>query len=452
MPFDLDATATHVSEPDVSFAVRAATLVVVDGPDRGTRLALGPGTTHIGTAPGNQLRLTDPTVSRMHAELVLRRDGIRITDSGSKNGTYVDGTRVRDADVAPGATIRVGATSLRLEAGDDAITVPLSPRDRLGDMLGASVEMRRLYAIIERVAPTEATVLIEGETGSGKELVAREIHHASQRRGGAFVAVDAGAIAPSVIESELFGHVRGAFSGAVSDRRGLFEEADGGTLFLDEIGELPIALQAKLLRALETHEVRRVGGNTSKRVDVRVLAATNRSLSESVNEGTFREELYHRLAVVEIHVPTLRSRREDIPMLAQHFFERFGVSEPVPPELLSALHTRGWPGNVRELRNFVQRYVTLRGAEPSPSIPPPPMSVGTLNPAVEALVPVHLPLKDARLAWMDEFDAVYVRTLLRRTKGNVTHAAEMAGVNRRFLQRLMARVGIRSDDEGGTDG
>jgi DNA-binding NtrC family response regulator len=446
-----DTFATRVLETDVSFAVRTATLFVVDGPDRGARLTLGPGTTRIGTAPGNDLRLTDPTVSRLHCELTLRRDGIRIADSGSTNGVLVDGTRVRDADVGPGAVVRVGATTLRIEVGDDAIDVPLSPRDHLGELLGASTEMRRMYAIVERVAPTEATVLIQGETGSGKELVAREIHNMSRRAQGPFVAVDAGAIAPNVIESELFGHLRGAFSGAVGDRRGLFEEADGGTIFLDEIGELPISLQAKLLRVLETHEVRRVGGNTSKRVDVRVLAATNRSLAQSVNEGAFREELYHRLAVVEVHVPPLRARREDIPMLAQQFFERFGASDAVPPDLLSALFTRGWPGNVRELRNFIERYVTLRAAPAESARTSLPPSV--LPPGVEALVPVHLPLKDARLAWMEQFETVYTRTLLARTRGNVTRAAEMAGVSRRFLQRLMARIGIgREDDEDADNG
>jgi DNA-binding NtrC family response regulator len=443
MPFQDSATSTHVLERSFALALRAAAVVVVEGPDRGARLALGSGTARIGTAGGNHLRLTDPTVSRLHAELQLRRDGIRLTDSASKNGTFVDGTRVRDADVATGSTIRIGATVLRIEAGEESIEVPLSPRDHLGEMLGASVEMRRLYAIIERVAPTDATVLVMGETGSGKELVARQLHELSRRAAAPFVAVDAGAIAPNVIESELFGHVRGAFSGAIGDRRGLFEEADGGTLLLDEIGELPISLQAKLLRVLETHEVRRVGGNTSKRVDVRVVAATNRSLGESVNEGSFREELYHRLAVVEIRVPPLRARREDIPMLAQHFFEGFGASEPVPPDLLSALHTRSWSGNVRELRNFIQRYVTLRGSS-GPSAPSG--AAPALASGLEPLVPVHLPLKQARDAWMEQFESVYARTLLRRTKGNVTHAAEMAGVNRRFFQRLMARNGMRSDE------
>jgi DNA-binding NtrC family response regulator len=448
-------STTRVLEGEPSFAVRAADIVVQEGPDRGARVKLGPGATRIGTAQGNQLKLHDPTVSRLHCEVQLRRDGVRIVDSGSTNGVIVDGTRVRDADITAGAAIRIGATTLRLELGDEPIQVPLSPRDRLGEILGASVEMRRLYAIVERVAPTDVTVLIQGETGSGKELVAREIHNGSRRADRPFVAVDAGAIAPTVIESELFGHVRGAFSGAVGDRRGLFEEAHGGTLFLDEIGELPIALQAKLLRVLETHEVRRVGANASRKIDVRVLAATNRTLARAVNEGEFREELYHRLAVVEIRVPPLRSRREDLPMLAQRFLERFGMLGPVPPDLLSNLVSRGWPGNVRELRNTIERYVALSASPGAAGFPPPP---STLPAGVEALIPVHLPLKDARLAWMEEFETVYTRTLLRNTGGNVTRAAELAGVSRRFLQRLMVRVGIRpegasreADDVGDDD-
>jgi DNA-binding NtrC family response regulator len=438
-------TSTHLllgAEGGLSF--RSAVLVVIEGPDRGMRVPLASGVTQIGTAVGSTVRLHDPTVSRVHCELTLRKDGVRATDCGSTNGTVIDGVRVRDADIGPGSLLRVGATVMRVELGDDAVEVPLSPRDQLGAMLGASVEMRRLYAIVERVAPTEATVLVQGETGSGKELVAREVHRASPRVGGPFVAVDCGGIAQNVIESELFGHVRGAFSGAVSDRKGLFEEASGGTLFLDEIGELPLPLQGKLLRVLETREVRRVGGNRVRPVDVRVIAATNRPLAHAVNEGAFREELFHRLAVVEIRVPPLRSRRQDIPVLVQHFYERFGGQGHVPADLLSTMLTRAWPGNVRELRNFVQRYMSLRAGSTAPASTPPP----SLPQGIEALVPVHMPLKEARDAWIDQFETVYVRTLLHATGGNVTRAAATAGISRRFLQRIMSRTGVRGDDAG----
>jgi len=319
--------------------------------------------------------------------------------------------------------------------------------------------MRRVYAIMEKVAPTDTTVLVFGETGTGKDLVARALHESSRRAAGPFVAIDCGAIPENLIESELFGHVRGAFSGATFDRKGVFEEADGGTLFFDEIGELPLTMQPKLLRALESRQVRRVGSNAAKPVDVRVVAATNRSLARSVNDGSFREDLYYRLAVIEIELPSLRQRRDDIPALAEHFLERFtGTPTPAPPELLSTLLTRAWPGNIRELRNFIERTVSLGIQRPSRPPPPPPSSrapgqppssaQASLPPGLGALVPVNLPLKDARLAWTEQFESVYVRALLEKTGGNVTRAAELAGVNRRFLQRMMARLGIRSADMG----
>jgi transcriptional regulator with GAF, ATPase, and Fis domain len=275
--------------------------------------------------------------------------------------------------------------------------------------------------------------------------VARAIHALSARAGKPLVPVDCASIAPNLVESELFGHVRGAFSGAVGERKGLFEEADGGTLFLDEIGELPLAMQAKLLRALESHEIRRVGGNSVKHVDVRVIAATNRALAPEVNNGSFREDLFYRLAVVEIELPPLRARREDIPVLAQHFYEKLtGQRTPLPLDLLATLPVRSWAGNVRELRNFIERSVSLgmsdgaaRHAVPSPAV----------LPGLEAFVPHQLPMLEARRAWIDQFEAAYVRALLARTGGNVTHAAKEARVSRRFLQSAMRRLGLRSEEE-----
>jgi DNA-binding NtrC family response regulator len=304
--------------------------------------------------------------------------------------------------------------------------------------------MRRLYTVLERAAPTQATVLIQGETGTGKELVARELHRHSRRSEGPFVPVDCGAIAPNVIESELFGHTRGAFSGAVSDRRGLIEEAHGGTLFLDEVGELPLNLQAKLLRVLETREVRRVGANTARAVDVRLVAATHRMLAQSVNEGSFREDLYYRLAVVEVQLPPLRFRREDLPLLADHFYRRLtGDAGAIPHELVAVLMTRSWPGNVRELRNFIERCVTLGITSPGPaSSREGPISA---RDGIEAALPLnlHVPLKEARDEALERLEHIYVQSVLRRSEGNVTRAAELAGVSRRFLQRLISRLGIR---------
>ena len=447
--------STQVLSPTGRLELPSLEIVVVDGPDRGLARRLGPGGMRIGTGAASDLLLTDRTVSRLHCELRSIDGSIRILDSGSTNGTFVDGVRVYVAELAAGASIRLGETVLSVNPVGERLTIELSARHRFGDVIGASAEMRRLYGILEKVAPTDSSVLIQGETGTGKELVARGIHDASPRARFPFVVVDCGAIAENLIESELFGHVRGAFSGAVSDRRGLVEEANGGTLFLDEIGELPPSLQPRLLRVIETFEVRRVGGNTSRRVDVRIVAATNRALAPSVNEGSFREDLYYRLAVVELHLPPLRARREDIPLLAEHFFRRYaGTQGPLPPELLSSLASRAWPGNVRELRNYMERSVSLgyaasaatAGADvaqaPAPAAPP----------GSEPVVPIHLPLKDARAAWTEQFELLYVKALLAKTEGNVTRAAELAGINRRSLQRLVASLGIREASEASGDG
>jgi transcriptional regulator with PAS, ATPase and Fis domain len=368
---------------------------------------------------------------------------ILVRDSGSLNGTFVEGVRLREGEVLSGALVRVGASTFRIEAGDAPAFVELSDRLEFGELAGSSLEMRHVYAILERLAPTTSTLLIQGETGTGKDVAARSLHAASPRASGPFVPVDCGAIPESLIESELFGHVRGAFSGALQDRKGVFEEAHKGTLFLDEIGEMPLPVQAKLLRAIETRSIRRVGSNTERPIDVRIVAATNRPLTRCVNEGTFREDLFYRLAVVEVTLPALRARREDIPMLANRFYERLaGEGAELPSSFMTMLSLRDWPGNVRELRNFIERsaslgFVTEQQRKDVPTLPPV---------AMESLVPLHLPLKDARQAWTESFERVYVRALLKRTGGNLTRAAELAGVNRRFMQRLVLRLGLKAGD------
>ncbi len=439
---------TEVLEREAQSKGLSAELIVVDGPDAGRRLRLWEGLARVGTAPSNDLQLTDPTVSRLHAELRLAQNGILVRDAGSTNGTVIDGLQIVEATVGAGATIRIGGTTIRVEVGEEPVFIEVSPRDRFGDLVGSSIDMRRIFGILERVAPTEATVLLQGETGTGKDVAARAIHAASPRAEGPFVAVDCGAIAENLIESELFGHVRGAFSGAVSDRQGAVEEANGGTLFFDEIGELPLSLQPKLLRCLETRTVRRVGSNTPRPVNVRVIAATNRHLPAEVNAGTFREDLYYRLAVVTVELPPLRARREDIIVLAKHFYSRYRPNADLPTALIATLVSREWRGNVRELRNFIERNVSMG----SPSqIPPPMPGAGFEAPTplgpLEALVPSNLPLREARDWWVDQFEAAYVKAVLQRANGNVTRAAELAGVNRRHFQRMMIRVGLRAPAE-----
>ncbi len=430
MPDDDDLVTSIVGGGGPTAPLLGVDLVVIEGPDRGTR-ASAAGVTRVGTAASNNLR--------------PRERSVQITDADSTNGTFVEGVRIADAELTAGAVIRVGSTSIRVEAANAPVRIALSQQNSFGELLGGSVAMRRVYAVLERLAATDTTALIQGETGTGKELAARGVHAASRRSRGPFVTVDCGAIAENLIESELFGHVRGAFSGAQTDRKGLFEEANGGTIFLDEIAELPLSLQPKLLRALEAREVRRVGANTSKPVDVRVLAATHRSLAKSVNEARFREDLYYRLAIVEVELPPLRARREDLRVIAQRFYARFvGSDEAIPESLLAEVHARSWSGNVRELRNFIERSVTLGTSRSSGASAPAGAGAGeAVELQTEAQVPVHLPLKEARVAWMEQFERCYVEALLRRTGGNVTRAAELAGVNRRSLQRIIASLGGR---------
>ncbi|HTQ45995.1 MAG TPA: sigma 54-interacting transcriptional regulator [Polyangiaceae bacterium] len=456
MPPDYPQDPTSRIAPRPSMRIWSLDLLVVDGPSRGSRATVSSGTARVGAADGNDLTIADPTVSRVHCELVARAGAITLRDLGSTNGTFVEGVRVRDAEVPPGAVVRVGASAFRVDVGQEPAFVELSARDSFGELVGSSLEMRRLYAALERLAPTDTTLLVEGETGTGKDVLARSLHAASTRAAGAFVAVDCGAIPENLVESELFGHVRGAFTGAVGDRKGVFEEAHGGTLFLDEIGEMPIAMQPKLLRAIESRSVRRVGAATSRPVDVRIVAATNRSLARCVNEGTFREDLYYRLAVVTLSMPPLRTRREDIPVLARHFHRAISGADAaeLPPEFLARLMGRSWPGNVRELRNFVERSVSLglideRSPATSSAAAAPPSS--NEGPDISAMLAMRLPLKEARAAWIESFESIYVRDVLRQCGGNVTRAAERAGVSRRFLQRMIARLGIKPSEVGGSE-
>ena len=416
-------------------------LTVVEGADRGQEVVARRGVIRVGTSDDNDLVVRDDSVSRRHLEIRLRGDEIRAIDLRSTNGTSIDGVQIREAIVTPGAMIRIGSTALRTATVEEPITIPLSNQIRFGGMLGKSAAMRQVFGILERAAPSEATILIQGETGTGKEVTAEAIHSHSPRSEGPFIAIDCGAIAANLVESELFGHVKGSFTGAMGDRRGVFEEADGGTLFLDEIGELPLELQPKLLRALETRTIRRVGATQPKPIDVRVLAATNRDLAEEVNRGTFREDLYFRLAVVQVGLPPLRSRREDIPDIVRHFVKRFAPDSPTPSgELLQSLAAQPWPGNVRELRNAVERALALAGPSSAPA------SVdATQAPSAESMTPLFaMPIKEAIEKWTSDFERQYLENALRRSGGSVSEAARQCGVNRRYLQRMMKRLDMKS--------
>jgi transcriptional regulator with GAF, ATPase, and Fis domain len=439
VPFDLLADALGLRS-------RAVRFEVVKGPDQGLVAAVPGPDARVGSGVGCDLLLRDPTVSRLHVVVRVEDDRIRVTDAGSRNGTLVDGIRVLDAYARPDSLLILGGTTVRLRMLEESVEVPLSARERVGRMIGASVAMRRAFAIVERAARTDATVLIEGETGTGKELAAEAIHVESRRSAGPFQVFDCSAVSASLIESELFGHVRGAFTGAVAERRGAFEAASGGTLFLDEIGELPLDLQPKLLRALEQRQVRRVGSNESLHVDVRLVAATNRALAVEVDRGRFREDLYYRLAVIPLRLPPLRERLGDVPLLVRHFEMQIRArlgrrAGPLLPEaLVESLATRAWPGNLRELRNEVARALSL-GPEAGRSAPPP-------APAGEAEVDITELLISGRERVAEAYERAYVLSVLRQAGGNISRAAELAGVNRKFIQRAMKRYGWREGDDG----
>lgn len=395
----------------------------------------------IGTHSSNDLVLRDPAVSRFHCKLL--RDGSvwRIQDSGSLNGTTLDGVRIRDAELDGEGTIALGDSILRVRAENATEERPLPNIQSFGALLGAGVAMRKLFAFLSKVAASEINVLIEGESGTGKELVAAEIVQRGPRAERPFVIVDCGAISPNLVESELFGHVRGAYTGAERDRVGAFETADGGTVFLDEIGELPLELQPKLLRTVEAREIRRLGETRPRKVNVRVIAATNRDLEREVNKGRFREDLYFRLAVMNVRVPPLRERIEDIPLLIRGFLSTLGVPDQIelfPARVLSQLAAHDWPGNVRELRNYVERTVVLK--EPPPTTPRHPQPAGGVD--------VRQPFKIAKDAVVDTFERSYITALLDQAGGNISRAARNGGMDRMYLHRLLQKHGIRSTFRG----
>lgn len=394
------------------------------------------GTSVVGSRAGLELSIADPAVSSLHAELSVRPDGVWVRDLGSRNGTFVGDVLVSQARIPEGGTLRVGATLLTLRLGATPEAITLWPNDRFGPLLGRSDVMRELFTLLSKVSAVDAPVLIHGETGTGKELVARAIHGSSPRAAKPYVVVDCAALPGDLMEAELFGHVKGAFTGALANRTGALEEADGGTVFLDEVGELPLSLQPKLLRALETQRVRPLGGGAEKQLDVRFLFATHRDLAAMVNAGTFREDLYFRIAVLLVQIPPLRDRADDVPQLIQHFLPK-DTDPTLAAQVVQALRARPFAGNVRELRNWVQRAVALGPGQglgtASPARPPQaaPPRTSEVDPGI--------PFKQAREEALERFEREYVTALLERHGGAVAAAAEAAGIDRTYLYRLIQR-------------
>ena len=455
--------------PD-SVHLRRAKLIVNPGSDDESTQVFDENAISIGTLEDNDVVLDDDTVSRRHCRILQEDDHYVIVDLDSTNGTQINGVRIREAFLTPHTVFSVGNTDIRFCPVDERMPIEPSQTERLGDIVGRSVAMREIFDIIEKIAPTSATVVIEGETGTGKEVVAQTLHDLSQRSDEPFVVFDCGAVPENLVESELFGHEKGSFTGAVMSRKGLFEMAEGGTIFLDELGELSLELQPKLLRVLEQREVRRVGSNEPIPIDVRVIAATNRSLEDEVNEGRFRQDLFYRLSVVRLFLPALRERLEDIPLLAEHFLDTMDCNvdndghtklHEVATPALEALQQYEWPGNVRELANVIERacsfaetdrlriddlpaYITDTDGSANAFIDGDPDDQWTNVPAKSRLQ--EEPFKQAKQEWISSFEQDYIAELLERHEGNISQSAREADIDRKYFRKLMKKHEIDPDE------
>ena len=432
--------ATRVDESGPGrLELDAAELRVVAGPDKNLRQPLDAHGLTIGSGGDCGLVLHDPTVSTRHAEVVLAGDGWIIRDLGSKNGLRLHGWPIERAPLAAGMQLRLGKTTLQVHALRGRHAIALERPGQFAGLVAHSVKMRAVVAQLTQLGPSDTTVLLEGETGSGKELAAHALHAWSTRAGEPLIVFDCGAVAPTLAAAELFGHDRGAFSGADRERAGVFEAAHGGTLFLDEIGELPLELQPLLLRAIEQRVVRRVGGRHDRACDVRVVAATHRNLAEEVQQGRFRKDLFYRLNVARVRIPPLRERPEDLPLLARTFAAELGLA--LEPELLAVLSSYEWPGNVRELRNLIARQAA------QPSSPAQLLREQSSAPADPIFAGVALrSLHEARTQAGDAFERRYLLEALARAADNVSRAAELAGVSRQMFTRLLAKHNLRGRD------
>ncbi len=451
-----DITSAIATPRHRKIHLRRVRLTCTSGPESGRSWTLEQDVISLGAHSSSDVILTDTTVSRRHAQIDRTKDGILLKDIGSTNGTFVGPVRVKEVFLAPETRFKVGRTELLFTTEDEVFDVEPSREQRFEGLVGASVAMREVFSILERVAPTTLTVLITGETGTGKELASRAVHLRSPRTAKPLVVFDCGAAPENLIESELFGHKRGAFTGAVDARPGVFEQADGGTIFLDEIGELPLELQPKLLRVLEQREVRRVGDTRTKRIDVRVVAATNRDLREEVAAGRFREDLYYRLAVVEVALPPMRDRKGDLTLLMDHLLKRAAHNPGVrtaSAEVLETFSSYHWPGNVRELNNVIERALpfcdtdqitmdalpaALRAAKGRAKVPAAPRPSDYSDTAPSA----DVPFKDAKDQLIEAFERQYLVDLLERHEGNVSKAARTARMDRKTITRLMKKHGI----------
>lgn len=465
---ELGFRTVFVDDRATSRQLRKAKLVVVEGDQKGKVFDISKTKIYVGRSPVNDITIKDTSISSTHFELRAEEDGLLLRDLGSTNGTLLGGCRVREVYLAPNTSFRAGNTTFSFQPSDEVVEIPLSAEEHFQGVIGRSVAMREVFATLAKVAPSELTCLIEGDTGTGKERIARAIHDASRRSSKPYVVLDCSSIPKDLMESYVFGHEKGAFTGAVSLHKGAFEQANGGTLFMDEIGELDISLQPKLLRVLENREFKRVGGNQTIRTDVRVIAATNRDLRQMVNEGTFREDLYFRLGVINLALPSLKGRREDIPLLVESFLADVATRRPDMPKFrltadaLDMLLSYSWPGNVRELKNVIDRAASLASsatieradlqlanslsASPMAMIEAPATRGGSVvdsDDVSKIKVDLNLPYKEGKQVVLDIFEYDYLKKLIAEFDGNISQAAKQAGLTRYHLRELLKKHDLK---------
>jgi transcriptional regulator with GAF, ATPase, and Fis domain len=457
-----DTKIIRVDDHVTTLTLPKSVLIVETDGQPSKEYTLKKNTIRIGMADDNDIIIKDDTVSRHHAEIVKTKESYLIRDLGSTNGTFVGSVQVKEVFISARSTIRIGQSKIKFSAQDEHLDIYPSSKSSFGkNLLGESMEMRKIFGVLEKVSPTNVSVVIGGETGTGKELVARAVHENSKRAKKQFVIFDCGAVAENLIESELFGHEKGAFTGATNSRQGAFELADGGTIFLDEIGELSLDLQPKLLRVLETGEIKRVGADRPKRVDVRVVCATHRNLKEMVQKGLFREDLYFRLSVVHVHLPPLRRRQDDIALLVDHFFKmaqtNVGGSKVsgISDEAMEVLVAHHWPGNIRELKNAIDRAYSFADSDTIEvkDLPEyfqgggPSISLGSPSaPAASAAIDDSLPFKEAKEQWIENFEKDYLVRILKKNDLNISQAAKEAGIDRKSVQRLLKKYDLNVKD------
>lgn len=438
---------------------KKATILILSGPQQGREIIIESTPFSIGSSDSCDLQLQDTAVSRKHCIINSDDHTFSIEDTNSTNGSFVCGLRIMHAYLTPGTELRLGNTRLLFSPALELADIPLSQNNHFGSAIGASDAMRRIFYLAESYAPTDATIMLTGETGTGKEILAEEIHKHSKRADKPFVVIDCTSISRDIVESELFGHIKGAFTGATSDRPGAFESANGGTVFLDEIGELPQELQPKLLRVLEKREIKRVGSNDVRKIDVRIICATNRNIKKEISEGNFREDLYYRLSVVNIELPPLRDHKEDIPLLAETFMTRLHNAN-ARNEIqdfegaMNALMHYDWPGNIRELRNLInrafyniQKPVDILQCQQDSNLLKQ-INSGLLNSdednSISNNVDTTKPFKDEKNRLIDDFERQYIKELLARNNGNVSKSAREADIERAYLQRLIKKYGLNT--------